>query len=100
MDGSQSSEKPTTTNDSLSMFSDERPLHERLREHLETCSECETVTQRPTGFGQASRLCSEYQDIIAVWSEQEGRANNIVDHDEFGNKASTAIHDWYPDVWR
>lgn len=88
---------------SSSFWDDKRSLHERLTEHLETCSECQKGIQEkitPNGFGMRTQLCSRYQDIIAVWAEQEGRANNIVDHDEYGNPASQTIHERYPDSWR
>lgn len=103
-DGSESSETQPTTISTGSMFSDTRPLNERLSEHLENCSKCQTVTEgglRPIGFGMRTPLCSEYQDIVAVWAEQEGQVNNIVAHDEFGNQASTADYsERYPDAWR
>jgi len=47
-----------------------------------------------------SQLCSEYQEILAQWAENEGRINNIVAHDEYGTPASTQYHEHYPDVWR
>jgi len=39
-------------------------------------------------------------DILVQWSNKEGEVNNIVDHDEYGNKASDHLHDHYPDTWR
>jgi hypothetical protein len=95
-DGFAFSERQMTVNDSSSMFSDKRSLHERLSEHLETCSECQAATQsktKPKGLGQRMQLCSRYQDIIAVWAEQEGRVNNIVDHDEYGNRGSDTYYE-------
>lgn len=103
MDGSESSETPPNSIPSDSMFSDTRPLGDQLNEHLENCSECAKRTEgktRPAGFGMTSPFCSTYQDIIAVWAEKEGQINNIVDHDEFGNRASQEIHERYPDQWR
>lgn len=103
MDGSESSESQANAISTGSMFSDERPLGERLSEHLLNCSLCPQTKEgetRPTGFGMKTPFCSEYQDIIAVWAEQEGRANNIVDHDEFGNYGSHEYHERYPDQWR
>lgn len=85
------------------IWSDERPLHEQLADHLENCSECQASLQartKPMGFGMKTTLCSRYQDIVAVWAEMEGRKNNIVAHDEYGNQASTTIHERYPDQWR
>lgn len=98
--GNEYDETQTSLNDSSSMFSDSRSLHERLSEHLENCSECQKGIKslRPLGIGQRSHLCSKYQDIIAVWAEQEGAANNIVDHDEFGNSASP--HYWELQSWQ
>jgi len=87
--------------DTDSTFSDSQSLGVSLARHLETCSECiETFLHHPTGFGSVTQLCSEYQSIIAEWANREGEINNVVDHDEFGNQASTAIHERYPDQWR
>jgi hypothetical protein len=99
--GNESSGTQTPTSFSPGIFTDERPLHEQLASHLETCSECQqTLIQRPAGMGTVTQLCSSYQDIITVWAEKEGRVNNIVAHDEYGNQASTTVHERYPDQWR
>lgn len=88
--------------DGNSMFSDKRSLHEQLSDHLQNCSRCQSEIQghKPLGMGQRTALCSEYQDIIAVWAEKEGRVNNIVAHDEFGNAAAEKVYESWPEQWR
>jgi len=102
--GSQSEEKQTSTNDTTSTSMENQPLHERLTAHLQDCLECQTIVQQnktqPIGLGMTSKLCSAYQDIILKWAENEGKVNNIVDHDEYGNQASTKVYDTYPEAWR
>ena len=66
------------------------PLSELLLNHLSGCESCQiTLRQNPVGLGQTSSHCSEYKDIIRRWSEREGKINNIVAQDEYGNKAPT-----------
>lgn len=87
--------------DTDSTASDYPSLGERLARHLENCSECQsTLTKRPKGFGTTTELCSSYQAIIAEWANQEGWVNNIVAHDEYGNEASTTVHETYPEAWK
>jgi hypothetical protein len=100
-DGIEYSERQQTMTSTDSTSSEEMPLHEKLAKHLETCSECQTtLAKRPTGFGSTSELCSDYQSILLDWANREGWVNNIVDHDEFGNKASETVHENYPTQWR
>lgn len=78
-------------------------LHERLTEHLQTCSECQAVTEnrtRPLGMGMSSPLCSRYRAIIQEWADSEGAINNIVAHDEFGNPASDKQYTEQTYPWR
>lgn len=100
-DGFALSERQTTVTDSFSMFSKGKSLHELLSEHLGNCSQCQVEIQKgPNGMGMHSRLCSDYQFIISMWADSEGKVNNIVAHDEYGNEASTTIHERYPEQWR
>lgn len=87
--GTESSDQPTLTNDSDSTSTDGPPLHERLVTHLANCSECQATvkSKTPLGIGTLSRLCSEYRSIISEWADSEGAVNNIVAHDEYGNRA-------------
>jgi hypothetical protein len=90
-------------NDSDSTSTENLPLHEQVQNHLQTCSKCQSVLEarkRVQGLGQRIRLCSEYIAILQNYANNEGRVNNIVDHDEYGNQASTAVHETYPDQWR
>lgn len=100
--GFESSETQPSVNDSDSTSTEKPSLHVRLSKHLETCSQCQSVIQSksPTGFGMTGQLCSEYQDIIQEWANEEGAINNIVDHDEYGNQASKTVRERYPDQWR
>jgi hypothetical protein len=99
--GTESSVTPIPASDPPGIFTDERSLHVQLKEHLESCSQCQSnLTSKPIGMGSVTQLCSNYQDIIAVWAEKEGRVNNIVAHDEYGNQASTSVHERYPEQWR
>jgi hypothetical protein len=101
MDGFALSERQLAMTDIASTFSEDQPLHERLARHLENCSKCQaSLIKRPMGFGTVTDLCSDYQAIIAEWANREGEVNNIVDHDEFGNKASGKVHENYPTQWR
>lgn len=75
---------------SISSFSSpESPsLHDVLSAHIKTCSACQDAMQtRPRGIGMRSNLCSDYQALIQAWADTEGRVNNVVAHDEFGNEA-------------
>jgi hypothetical protein len=89
--------------DTDSTSSENPPLHELLKKHLENCSKCQhslLSRKTPIGFGSMSQLCSDYQSILSDWADTEGSVNNIVDHDEFGNTASHNYHEHYPDMWR
>jgi hypothetical protein len=80
--------------DSHSTSEEFPPLGELLRKHLEKCSVCQSRIQTtPNGLGMVSRLCFEYQDIIADWADREGQANNIVNHDEYGNEGSPTFYE-------
>lgn len=86
--------------DTNSTSDDSRSLHEMLSEHLAACEKCQSVPKTPLALGQRDRHCFNYLAIIRQWADREGRVNNIVSHDEYGNEASTEIHERYPDQWR
>jgi hypothetical protein len=65
------------------------PLNDVLQAHLKQCARCsESLKRKPVGLGSKPALCSEWFRIIDEWADQEGKANNIVAHDEYGNEAS------------
>ena len=78
-----------------SISSDDTPsLHERVSKHLQTCSVCQANLQsKPKGLGQTSQLCSDYLAILAEWSDNEGKINNIVNHDEYGNEGDPEYYE-------
>ena len=90
--GTESSELPTRMSDSASTSTDGPSLHEKLSTHLANCSECQATIKSttPLGIGTLSKLCSEYRRIISEWADTEGMVNNVVAHDEYGNRAGTA----------
>lgn len=77
------------------------PLNVVLENHLMNCQRCqEMIPKKPSGLGQISKFCFEYQDIIQDWAQLESRLNNIVAHDEFGNQAPTSADPArYPPQW-
>ena len=79
-------------NDTNSTSGDSRSLHEMLSEHLAACGKCQSVTTEPLGLGQRDRHCFKYLAIIHQWADNEGRVNNIVSHDEFGNEADSEYY--------
>lgn len=87
--------------DSNSSSQDSPSLHEMLSEHLATCKNCQdAVGQKPMGLGQPSKFCFKYLAIIHEWADNEGRVNNIVNHDEYGNEGTKTVHERYPEQWR
>lgn len=71
--------------------SENASLHDVLTAHVKLCSQCKEVARRdrPRGLGMVSNFCSDYQELIKAWAMTEGKVNNIVAHDEFGNQAPT-----------
>lgn len=70
------------------------PLSDVLANHLTGCEQCKQASEqaRPVPnlnpFGQmTTKLCPEWFKIIAEYAKQEGKVNNIVARDEFGNEA-------------
>lgn len=67
------------------------PLNDVLQNHLTGCQLCrQTLEQRPTGLGQRTPLCSEWQEIIEWYADQEGIINNVVARTEYGYDAPRA----------
>lgn len=52
---------------------DTDPLHEQLQQHIEHCKQCSEAadTSKPRGFGQRSKMCNEYFNIVRLWSAGE-----------------------------
>jgi len=67
------------------------PLNDVLTKHLNGCPICQdNLSRKPIPNMGGSRLvCSERLRLIQEWADAEGRANNIVAHDEYGNQAPT-----------
>lgn len=78
--------------DTNSTSDDSPSLHEMLSEHLTTCEKCQSAPTTPLALGQRDRHCSKYLAIIREWADSEGRANNIVSHDEYGNEADSEYY--------
>ena len=61
-------------------------IAEMVREHLTFCSDCQPPF-KPVGLGMKAGFCAAYWDMVRSWADQEGRLNNVVAHDEYGNDA-------------
>lgn len=67
------------------------PLSVAVQTHLQNCETCERNMDKkpvpnlnPKG---SNKLCSDLLEIYRRYSEYEGRVNNVVAKDEFGNEA-------------
>jgi hypothetical protein len=69
------------------------PLSDVLANHLNGCGLCqENLTRKPiANLGGSKTVCSERLTIIAEWAATEGRINNIVARDEYGNEARKGL---------
>lgn len=71
--------------------SESLPLNDVLQNHLTGCEQCQSSVregERPVAnVNGTPKLCAEWFRIIREWSAYEGKVNNIVAHDEFGNEA-------------
>ncbi len=70
----------------------ERPLlNDVLEKHLNGCPIClDNLGRKPVpNMGGSQTVCSERLSIIQQWADTEGRVNNIVARDEYGNEAPT-----------
>lgn len=76
-------------NNTDSMNSEYPQLNDALQNHLIGCEQClKTLEQNPVpNLGGKSEHCPEWFKIIREWSQNEGKVNNIVARDEFGNEA-------------
>lgn len=73
------------------------PLNDVLQRHLIGCRQCrESLEERPTGFGQRTTLCSEWQEIITNYADQEGKVNNVVARTEYGYDAPRSANPHRP----
>lgn len=61
-------------------------LVDLISDHLDNCSDCHPPF-KPVALGQRSGFCAAYWQMVQAWADDEGAANNIVAHDEFGNRA-------------
>lgn len=67
------------------------PLSDVLASHLTGCEQCQgTLKRKPVanlaGAG-VDQHCEVYWTLILEHAEWEGRVNNVVAHDEYGNEA-------------
>lgn len=64
------------------------PLSDVLTAHLNGCETCQaSLKQKPIGNLQGnSPLCSKWFGIISDYAQFEGKVNNVVARDEFGNE--------------
>lgn len=81
---SESSERPSQEITPLPLLADILSLH------LTLCSSCKPDA-RPAGLGQRSALCDGYWQLVQRWADREGKVNNVVAHDEYGNQADTQL---------
>jgi hypothetical protein len=70
------------------------PLGDVLADHLTGCEKCQVLMEGPPFPNLMTKtstiiydVCSERMRLIREWAVNEGRVNNIVAHDEYGNKA-------------
>jgi hypothetical protein len=50
------------------------PLSDVLMWHIGLCAQCSArMWDKPPAFGQPSRMCAEYQEIIEEYAEYEGQ---------------------------
>lgn len=86
-----SSDKRVFMNSSDGIVRAYQPLGDILQEHLTGCAQCQASLSRtptpnlnPTG---TTGLCSKWFQIIREWADEEGKVNNVVAEDEYGNQA-------------
>lgn len=67
------------------------PLSDVLAKHLAGCRQCQDNLQaKPIpNMGGSPIVCSERLRLIQQWADTEGKLNNIVARDEYGNQAPT-----------
>jgi hypothetical protein len=64
------------------------PLNDVLQNHLTGCKFCQSsLNKRPVAMGGKPNLCSEWFAILADYAQMEGKVNNVVARDEYGNAA-------------
>lgn len=65
------------------------PLNDVVQAHLKGCAMCERNSKaKPIpNLGGSKLLCSELLNIYQEYAEYEGKVNNVVARDEFGNEA-------------
>src|ERR1700744_3927798 len=61
-------------------------IAQMVTDHLASCSDCHPPF-KPVGLGMKAGFCAAYWDMVRSWADQEGRLNNVVAHDEYGNDA-------------
>lgn len=86
-----SSDNQQSSSDTDFTSSEYPPLSDVLHDHLTGCEQCQNSLKgkpvpnlNPTG---SVTVCSEWFQILRDYAEREGRVNNIVRHDEYGNYA-------------
>lgn len=64
-------------------------LDEAIQMHLIDCDQCRrvSITAKPVAIGQKSGHCDTYWAMMLLRAEFEGKVNNIVAHNEYGDEA-------------
>jgi hypothetical protein len=89
-DFTASSEKPDQETTEL------LDIAQMVTAHLESCSDCHPPF-KPVAMGQEAGFCAAYWEMVKSWADQEGRLNNVVSHDEYGNEAKSFAEN--PGYW-
>ncbi len=67
----------------------EMSIDDMIQMHLVDCAQCleAPVKTGPVGMGQKSGLCDAYWQLQLMRANVEGKVNNIVAYNEYGNEA-------------
>lgn len=64
-------------------------IDDAIAMHLVDCDQCREsiINLRPLGIGQRSGHCNAYWQLQLMRAEYEGKVNNVVAHNEYGDEA-------------